>query len=306
MSAPPPRSPRAPLVTVVWTTLALLGFAGNSVLCRLALAAHLVDAATFTGVRLASGAVVLAVLGRVASRARPPRAPPPGSAPDEGGRSGAWISPVALFAYAAPFSYAYLRLPAGTGALILFGVVQATMIGWGIANGERPPGLVWVGLAVSAGGLVVLTAPGVSAPDPLGAAGMVVAGVAWAVYSLRGRRAARDPLLETAANFARSVPFAALLALAAALAGAGGLHASPRGLFFAVASGGLASGVGYSVWYAALRHLTATRAAVLQLTVPLLAAAGGAVVLGERPSLRIAAAGMAILGGVGLAIRGRA
>ena len=279
--------------TALITSLALVAFAGNSVLCRLALAAHLVDAASFSGVRLASGAAVLAVLAwrrRRRPDARPPRP--------------SWISAAALFAYAAPFSYAYLRLSTGTGALVLFGVVQATMIGWGIIRGERPRAIVWLGLAVAAAGLIALTAPGVSAPDPLGAAGMALAGASWAIYSLRGRVTGGDPLLATASNFARSLPLGAALVGAAALLT--GLHATPRGLVLAVASGAITSGLGYSLWYAALPALTATRAAVLQLAVPLLASLGGALLLGERPSLRLVGAGVAILGGVALALRGRA
>jgi drug/metabolite transporter (DMT)-like permease len=278
--------------TVLLASLALVAFAGNSVLCRLALAAHLVDAASFTFARLGSGAAILAVL---AWRRRP--------RPDARPARTSWISAAALFAYAAPFSFAYLRLSTGTGALVLFGVVQATMIGWGIARGERPRALVWLGLAVAAAGLVALAAPGVSAPDPLGAAGMAIAGASWAIYSLRGRVAGGDPLLATASNFARSLPLGAALLAAAAVAS--GLHATPRGLALAVASGAITSGLGYSLWYAALPALTATRAAVLQLTVPLLAGLGGAVLLGERPSLRLVGAGVAILGGVALSLRGR-
>ena len=178
------------------------------------------------------------------------------------------------------------------------------MIGWGIVRGERPRAIVWLGLAVAAAGLIALTAPGISAPDPLGAAGMALAGASWAIYSLRGRVTGGDPLLATASNFARSLPLGAALVGAAALLT--GLHATPRGLVLAVASGAITSGLGYSLWYAALPALTATRAAVLQLAVPLLASLGGALLLGERPSLRLVGAGVAILGGVALALRGRA
>jgi drug/metabolite transporter (DMT)-like permease len=269
-------------MTAGLTALALIAFAGNSLLCRLALAAGAADAASFTAVRLASGALVLGALARARLRA------------------GSWASAAALFLYAAPFSFAYLRLGAGVGALILFAAVQATMFAWGIrARGERPRAQTWLGMGLALGGLAWLTVPGASAPDPLGASAMAVAGVAWGVYSLRGRGVA-DPLATTAAAFVRSVPFAALLV--GGQAAAGGLHASPRGVALAAASGAVASGLGYTIWYAALRGLTATRAAVLQLLVPVLAALGGVAVLGERPSPRFLVAAAAILGGVALAV----
>lgn len=273
------------------TAAALVCFAANSLLCRLALARGAIDPAAFTGIRLASGALVLALL----ALGRPGERPAPASA---------WSSAAALFAYAAPFSYAYLTLGAGVGALVLFAVVQATMIGWGIVRGDRPRPLVWLGLAVALAGLVGLTAPGARAPDPLGVAAMAVAGAAWAIYTLRGRGGAIDPVVANAAGFARSLPMAAALV---AIAGAAGhLSAAPDGILLAVASGALASGVGYALWYGALRGLTVTRAAILQLLVPVLAAAGGVLLLGEPATLRLAVAGGAILGGVALAIRARA
>lgn len=264
---------------------ALLGFAANSILTRLALGAGHVDAASFTGLRLLSGAAVLAVLaGRRDRRAGKPRA-------------GSWSSAAALFLYAAPFSFAYLRIGAGAGALILFGVVQLTMIAWGIARGDRPGAAEWAGLVLASAGLVALVGPGLSAPDPLGSALMAVAGAAWGVYSLRGRGGGR-PLAATADNFARTLPFAAVLA-AVALPG---LHAAPEGVALAVVSGGLTSGLGYSLWYAALPRLTATRAAILQLAVPALAVLGAWAFLAEPLSLRLLGAMAAILGGVALAV----
>jgi drug/metabolite transporter (DMT)-like permease len=272
--------------TALYTSLALIGFAANSLLCRMALGDGAIDAASFTAVRLASGALVLVLLARSW----------------RGGASGgSTISAVALFAYAAPFSYAYLQLGAGVGALVLFAAVQATMIGWGIARGERPRLAVWIGLALALGGLAGLAAPGATSPDPIGLALMTAAGIAWGVYSLRGRGAPGSPLATTAANFARSVPLAA--ALVAIAAAASGLSASGRGLLLAALSGAVASGLGYSLWYAALPGLTATRAAVLQLLVPVLAAGGGVALLDERVSSRLLVAGAAILGGVALAIR---
>jgi len=270
--------------------VAMLAFAANSLLCRLALGPRLVDAATFTAMRLLSGAVVLAllVLGR-SGASRP---------------AGTWRAASALFAYAAAFSFAYLALPAGTGALILFGVVQATMIGWGLVGGERLRPVVWLGLGLAVSGLVALTLPGLSAPDPAGALCMAVAGVAWGVYSLLGR-GTKDPLAATAGNFLRAVPMALALSFGAALLGHAP-HAGVRGLLLAAASGALASGIGYSLWYAALRDLPASRAAIAQLSVPALAAAGGVLLLGEPLTPRLAMAGAAILAGVATAVTSKA
>jgi drug/metabolite transporter (DMT)-like permease len=236
-------------------------------------------------VRLLSGAVTLWLLAR-------------GAKASKGG--GSWFSAAALFAYAIAFSLAYLVLGAGVGALILFGAVQLTMLAAGLRAGERPRLVEWLGLAFALSGLVVLTLPGAAAPDLTGAALMALAGLAWGVYSLRGRGAVY-PLAITADNFLRSVPLAA----AAALAALPWAHVSPRGILLAAASGALASGVGYSLWYAALRGLSATRAAIVQLAVPALAAAGGVALLGETLTPRLAVAGLGIFGGVALAVLGR-
>jgi drug/metabolite transporter (DMT)-like permease len=259
--------------------LALVGFAANSLLCRAALGPHLIDAASFTAIRIASGALVLVVLAR-------------------GQRAGTWLSAAALFAYAAAFSFAYLRLVTATGALILFATVQATMISVGIARGERPRVLEWLGFAVAIAGLVVLVLPGLEAPDPLGAALMAIAGASWGVYSLRGRGATR-PLAVTADNFLRAVPMAALLLLAIPFTDG---HVEPRGVALAVGSGAIASGVGYTLWYAALPQLAAVRAAIVQLAVPVLAAGAGALVLHEVVTVRLAIATALIIGGIALAL----
>ncbi|HEV7554063.1 MAG TPA: DMT family transporter [Kofleriaceae bacterium] len=264
------------------TAAALVGFAANSLLCRAALGAGSIDAASFTAIRIASGAAILFVLARgVGIRG-----------------AGSWASSASLFGYAAAFSFAYLRLTTATGALILFACVQATMIGWGIVRGHRPAPLEWLGLVIAASGLVVLTLPGLAAPDPIGAALMAGAGICWGVYSLRGRGATR-PLAATADNFVRALPLAALLAATIPFTGG---DVSTRGVILAVASGAIASGVGYSLWYLALPALAPARAAILQLTVPVLAATGGAVVLGEAVTTRLAGAAAAILGGVAIAL----
>jgi len=275
------------------TAAALIGFAANSLLCRMALRPRLVDAATFTSIRVVSGALALLILVRVAAAPTVRNAPPVAGA-------GSWGSAAALFAYAATFSFAYLRIGAGAGALLLFGAVQATMLAWALRGGERLRWSEWAGLLAAVAGLVALVRPGLSAPDPAGAALMIAAGVAWGAYSLRGR-GARRPLVATASNFARAVP----LALALSVAGMGSVHISPRGALLAVVSGALTSGVGYSLWYAALGGLTATQAAVVQLSVPVLAAAGGVALLGEAFTPRLAACGVLILGGVALAVLGR-
>ncbi len=289
--------PQRPLAIAALCTAALVGFAANSLLCRAALGARSIDAASFTAIRLASGALVLALIASISARtARTARTSATAAAPGVIG-AGSWRSAAALVLYAAAFSFSYLRLSAATGALILFAAVQATMIAVGIWRGERPRALEWLGFALAAGGLVALTLPGLAAPDPLGAALMAAAGVAWGVYSLRGRGAAR-PLAATADNFLRSVVLAVPLAAAIALGG----HATARGAGLAIASGALASGIGYSLWYAALPRLAATRAAIIQLSVPVLAAAGAALFLGEPITPRLAGAAAAIIGGVALAI----
>lgn len=276
------------LRTLVLTGVAMLAFAANSLLCRLALANARIDPASFGSIRLASGALVLALIVRI--RAGGDAAP-----------RGDWLAATMLFAYVALFSFAYLSLAAGTGALILFGAVQLTMLGAGLRGGERFAPAAWAGLAAAVAGLVYLVSPGVSAPAPLGATSMALAGVAWGVYSLRGRGVA-DPLAATASNFARAVPLA--LALSAVTAGAA--HADAPGVALAVASGALSSGIGYVVWYAALRGLTAMRASTVQLSVPPIAAIGGALMLSEPLTPRLLLASATILGGIAVVLATRA
>ncbi|MET0582723.1 MAG: DMT family transporter [Pseudoxanthomonas sp.] len=268
-----------------FAALALLAFAGNSLLCRLALAHTPVDVASFTGVRLLAGAATLWLLVKLRGNGRA------ASAPERA--TGNWISAFALFAYASAFSLAYTQLSAATGALLLFGSVQATMIAVGLWRGERLSPLQIGGLCLALAGLVALLLPGLSAPPLVAALLMVAAGMAWGVYSLRGRNA-RDPVGTTAGNFLRSLPFAALFGVAMI----GRLVPDAAGIGYAVASGALTSGVGYAIWYAALPHLGALRAAVMQLSVPVIAAAGGLLLISEPITLRFVLCSLAILGGV--------
>lgn len=287
---PDRRFEASPPVTAVLTLVALVSFAANSILCRLALGERAIDAGSYAAVRLASGAAVLAALSL--GRARGDRRV-----------SGSWRSAAMLFLYAVPFAFAYRTLAAGTGALVLFAAVQTTMVASALRSGERPPPLQWLGLLLALAGLAYLVHPGLSAPSPAGAALMAVAGSAWGVYSLRGR-GSTEPLADTAGNFLRAaLPAAVICVFAIAF---GSAHASARGIVLAALSGTIASGAGYAVWYAALPGLTATRAATVQLAVPVLAAAGGVAFLGERVTTRLVLASIAILGGVALAVAARA
>lgn len=266
--------------------LAMIAFAGNSLLCRVALKDTAIDAASFTSIRLLSGAVVLWLIVQLHRR--------------EAVGQGSWPSAVALFAYAAGFSFAYRELSAATGALILFGAVQATMIGHGLWKGERLHGWQLPGLLLAFGGLLGLFLPGLTAPPLLGSLLMLGAGIAWGVYSLRGRGAG-DPTRVTAGNFLRAAPIAlglSLLSLAQA-------SWDWQGVGYAVASGALASGLGYAIWYATLPAMQATQAATIQLSVPVIAAIGGIVFLAEPLTLRLVLASVAILGGIALVIRAK-
>jgi drug/metabolite transporter (DMT)-like permease len=261
-----------------------VAFAANSLLCRLALRSLAIDPAGFTLLRLVSGAATLWLLMTLR---RQPRS----------GSQGAWGSATALFVYAAGFSFAYVDLDTGTGALILFGAVQATMLLAGLLSGERLHALQWTGFVLAVGGLVYLLLPGVTAPPLPAALAMAGAGIAWGVYSLRGR-GATAPVAATAQAFARTVPLAAALAIVFAPR----LQLSAPGVAWAVLSGSVTSGLGYVVWYAAVRGLTATRAAIVQLAVPVLAAGAGAALLSETLSPRLILSGVVTLGGVALAV----
>jgi len=266
----------------ILVTVAMVAFAGNSLLCRLALKHTAIDAASFTTLRLLSGATMLWLIVRLRRR-------------KESRLAGDWFSAAALFVYAAGFSYAYITLPAAAGALLLFGAVQTTMIGYGLWLGERLRPLQMLGLVCAVGGLVGLMIPGFSAPPLMGSVLMLGAGVAWGCYSLcaRGRG---DPTGVTAGNFLRTVPFAIGLSMVMI----GGASLDRAGIGYALVSGALASGMGYVIWYATASVMTATSAAVVQLTVPIIAAAGGIVFLSEPVTLRLLLSTLATLGGVAL------
>jgi drug/metabolite transporter (DMT)-like permease len=275
------------LRTALLTSAAMLAFAGNSLLCRLALRGGSIDAASFGLVRLVAGAITLGIV--LAARREKASA----------GRSR--LAPAMLFAYVAAFSFAYTFVPAGTGALLLFGSVQATMLVAALRSGERFAWAEAAGFALALAGIVWLVLPGVESPPLGGSVLMIAAGIAWGVYSLAGRGSA-DPLADTARNFALAAPLAALVSVATIPR----FHADGRGVALAVASGAVTSGLGYVAWFAALRRLDVIRAAAVQLSVPAIAAAGGVVFLAERLTLRLVLAAAVILGGVGLAVAGRA
>lgn len=265
--------------------LTVVAFSANSILCRLALHDGAIDAMSFTAVRIAAGALMLA--GFV----RPVR--PLSSAVN-------WRAAAVLFVYAVPFSFAYTRLPTGTGALLMFAAVQATMIGAAVFGGDRLRLAQWAGILAAFLGLMYLVWPGVAAPPLGGAALMVAAGIAWGVYSLLGRRTA-DAAAQTVTNFLLTTP---MVVLATGL-NARAVHLTPQGVLWAALSGALASGLGYIVWYRAVRRVSTVTASVVQLLVPLVTAAGGAVVLGEQVSMRLALAACLIVGGIAVAVTAR-
>lgn len=273
-----------------YTIFALVCFAFNSILCRLALKAQAIDAASFTTVRLLSGALALLVVFNLFGKRDAAKS----------GERGSWLSAFCLFAYAVCFSFAYINLTTGTGALILFGAVQATMIVAALVKGERPRALEWCGIVAAFAGLIYLVFPNLDAPPIFSSLLMTAAGINWGFYTLRGK-ASRNPLADTTGNFVRAAPLMLLVGLFFIAQ----IKLSPAGIFYAALSGAVASGVGYSIWYAALRFHTASSAAVLQLSVPLLAAIGGVTLMGESVTLRLMLAAALILGGIALAVLGK-
>lgn len=269
--------------TLLLTLVALIAFAANTILCRMALGTNSIDPASFTSVRLLSGALVLWLLLRLN------RSPKP--------HQGNWQGAAFLFIYAISFSFAYVSLTTGTGALILFGWVQVTMISVGLLSGYRPTLLAWLGLLLASAGLVYLMLPGISAPDPTGALLMSIAGIAWGAYSLKGQRVT-SPLAATTGNFIYTIP----MALVTSLLFMTQQHSSVKGIILAMLSGSLASGVGYAIWYRTLPLLTSTSAASAQLAVPVIAAFGGVLFMGEAFTQRLLFASLLILGGIALVI----
>ena len=268
---------------ILLTSLAMIAFAGNSLLCRAALKQTEIDAASFTSIRLLSGVFILCLIVSLRESV--------------GSGQGNWLSALALFAYAAGFSFAYISLEAGAGALLLFGAVQATMIGYGFYIGERLNKLQSFGLLLAFVGIVGLLLPGLSAPPLIASIIMLGAGVAWGIYSIRGKGVG-DPVLISAGNFLRTTPFFIALSLLTLNSNA----LDMAGLWYAVTSGALASGLGYALWYSVLPALKSTSASTIQLSVPVIAAIGGIVFLGEPMTLRFALASLALLGGIALVI----
>lgn len=265
------------------TLLTMFAFAGNSVLCRIALKHTSIDAASFTSIRLMSGAVVLWLIASTFRR--------------QSTGNGNWVSAFALFAYAAGFSFAYISLTAATGALLLFGAVQVTMISHGLLAGERLSWRQTVGLIIAIVGVVGLLLPGISTPPLFGSGLMLFAGVAWGVYSLRGKKD-DDPIRVTTGNFMRATVFTILLSMSFVSSS----NLDMIGILYAVASGAVASGLGYALWYSVLPLLKATNAATIQLSVPVITAIGGIVILGEPITVRFVMASLAIIGGIALVV----
>lgn len=279
----------ANLQVVALTTLALVAFAGNSVLCRIALKEGSIDAASFSSVRLVSGAIALLVILYATNRGTRPVS------------YGSWMSATMLFLYAVCFSFAYISLDTGIGALILFGMVQATMVAGALWVGDRPTVAEWIGWLLAVSGFIYLVSPGLTAPSPVGSVLMGIAGIGWGIYSLRGRK---EPfaLSGTTYNFVRSVP---LVIVVSALS-LKEMHLSTNGIVLAILSGAITSGVGYAIWYSALRSISSMQAAMVQLSVPVLAAAGGVLFLAESVSLRLILSALLILGGILVAVFGKA
>ena len=275
----------SPSRLVTLTGLALLAFAGNSLLCRVALKETTIDAASFTTIRLISGALILWIIC-AADR----------GTSNSSGR-GDWHSAMALFAYAACFSFAYIDLSAATGALLLFGAVQITMIAYSLYQGERLSTAQVIGFALAIGGLIGLLSPGFTAPPLQAAALMLAAGVAWGIYSLKGKQAS-NPTQTTADNFLKTVPMTVVLSLITLSQ----FSIDMAGALYAIASGALASGAGYAIWYRVLPSLKASQAATLQLSVPVIAAFGGVLLLSEALTSRLIIASIAILGGIAIFI----
>lgn len=274
--------------TLLFTILALMAFAANSVLCRMALGANTIDASSFTSIRLLSGTLVLLAILKISNNEKNLPA------------TGSWFASIMLFLYAVTFSFAYITLDTGTGALILFGSVQITMILQSLISGNRLHITEWLGVSIAFAGFVYLVLPGVSTPSLTGFLLMTVAGIAWGVYTLKGRDSGK-PLTDTTYNFLRTIPFVVVLTIATLHKA----HYSPKGVVLAILSGAMASGIGYTIWYTALGGLSTIQAAVTQLSVPVIAAIGGVVFVAEVITLRLTVSALMTLGGLLLVLLGR-
>jgi len=274
--------------TLAYTTLALIAFAGNSVLCRMALGEQTIDAASFTHIRLLSGAVVLFLI----LKSKPGKT--------NNSSTGSWFAAITLFVYALSFSYAYITLDTATGALILFGVVQITMVVYTVTKGKRLHLSEWIGVSFALCGFIYLVLPGLTTPSLSGFLLMTLSGIAWGMYTLIGR-GSTHPLEETTFNFVRTIPLIILLGVFTIT----NAQLSNQGIILAILSGAIASGIGYTIWYMALPALSATQAGVVQLLVPVFAAIGGIFFVGEQLSLRLLLAGSMILGGILVVIIGK-
>ncbi|CAA6820193.1 MAG: Permease of the drug/metabolite transporter (DMT) superfamily [uncultured Thiotrichaceae bacterium] len=275
--------------TIILTGLALIAFAANSVLCRLALDNEAIDAASFTVIRLLSGTIVLLLIISITTQNTTGTS-----------RKGSWTASFMLFLYAATFSYAYISLDTGTGALILFGSVQITMILLSLISGTRLHLLEWAGVVIAFVGFIYLILPGVSTPSFVGFILMTVAGIAWGIYTLQGR-SSKNPLMDTAYNFLRTTPLVVLLALFTL----NSMNYSYEGIVLALLSGGITSGIGYTIWYVALGGLSSTQAAVLQLSVPVIAALGGVIFVSEAITFRLTISTALLLGGILIVVLGK-
>lgn len=277
-----------PVKTIIFTGLALIAFAANSVLCRLALGEEAIDASSFTIIRLLSGAIVLLAIISINK--------------NKAGSStrGSWSASLMLFLYAITFSFAYITLDTGTGALILFGSVQITMILLSLLSGNRLHLSEWMGVLIAFTGFVYLIFPELTTPSLTGFLLMTVAGIAWGIYTLKGR-GSDNALMDTAYNFLRTFPLIAILIIITVK----DAHYSTEGILLAVLSGGIASGIGYTIWYIALGGLSATQAAVVQLSVPVIAALGGVIFVSEEVTLRLTVSASMILGGILIVVLGK-
>lgn len=282
------------MTTIIFTSLALVAFAGNSVLCRLALADNQIDAASFTAIRLLAGILVLSILVKLANTRQ--RQVKPTSK-----KVKSWLGAIALFIYALSFSFAYIQLNTGTGALVLFAAVQISMLLYAIYSGERLNKTAVVGFLLAVAGFAYLISPNLTSPSLIGFILMTISGIAWAAYTLLGK-GANNPLIDTADNFIKTLPLVGLLTILVYLFAQDSMNISSTGLILAITSGAVTSAIGYAIWYAALKNLTATNAAVLQLLVPVIAAIGGIIFANETLTLEFLLASTMLLGGILLVV----